>query len=165
MKPSPLDETTVQDLKKHIDINSIGTFIVTKEAFKIMKTQGIGGSFVFNITKNVTNPGEGMMSYGTSKAFAAQLSRYIAIEGGKFGIRSNVVNPDKIFRESKIWEGGVLENRARAKGITQEEYKKSNLLHVEVLPEHVANVVVDLVKDSIFGATTGTMIPIDGGIK
>jgi rhamnose utilization protein RhaD (predicted bifunctional aldolase and dehydrogenase)/NAD(P)-dependent dehydrogenase (short-subunit alcohol dehydrogenase family) len=165
LKPSPLDETTVQDLKKHIDINSIGTFIVTKEAFKIMKTQGIGGSFVFNITKNVTNPGEGMMSYGTSKAFAAQLSRYIAIEGGKFGIRSNVVNPDKIFRESKIWEGGVLENRARAKGITQEEYKKSNLLHVEVLPEHVANVVVDLVKDSIFGATTGTMIPIDGGIK
>ncbi|MGC8562057.1 MAG: SDR family oxidoreductase [Thermoplasmata archaeon] len=165
LKPSPLDETTLQDLKKHVDINSIGTFLVTREAFKIMKTQGIGGSFVFNITKNVTNPGEGMMSYGTSKAFAAQLSRYVAIEGGRYRIRSNVVNPDKIFRESKIWEGGVLENRARAKGITQEEYKRGNLLHVEVLPEHVANVVVDLIRDSVFGATTGTMIPIDGGIK
>ena len=165
LKPSPLDETTIQDLRKHVEINSIGTFIVTREAFKIMKKQGTGGSFVFNVTKNVTNPGDGMMSYGTSKAFAAQLSRYVALEGGKFGIRSNVVNPDKIFRESRIWEGGVLENRAKAKGITPEEYKKGNLLRVEVLPEHVANVVVELIKDDVFGATTGTMIPIDGGIK
>jgi NAD(P)-dependent dehydrogenase (short-subunit alcohol dehydrogenase family) len=165
LKPSPLDETSLEDLKKHITINSIGTFLVTKEAFKIMKTQGMGGSFVFNITKNVTNPGEGMMSYGTSKAFSAQLSKYVALEGGKYGIRSNVVNPDKIFRESKIWEGGVLENRAKAKGMTPDEYKRGNLLHVEVLPDHVANVVIQLIKDSVFGATTGAMIPIDGGIK
>ncbi len=165
LKPSPIDETTLDDLRKHVEINSIGTFLVTKEAFRIMKSQGIGGSFIFNVTKNVTNPGEGMMSYGTSKAFAAQLSRYVALEGGKFGIRSNVVNPDKIFRESKIWEGGVLENRARAKGITPEEYKRGNLLGIEVLPDHVANVVVELVRERVFGATTGTMIPIDGGIK
>jgi len=106
-----------------------------------------------------------MMSYGTSKAFAAQLSRYVALEGGKYGIRSNVINPDKIFKESKIWEGGVLENRAKAKGISPDEYKKGNLLHVEVLPEHVANIVLQLIRDNVFGATTGTMIPIDGGIK
>jgi len=165
LKPSPLDETTLEVLKKHIDVNSIGTFLVTREAFRIMKSQGIGGVFIFNATKNVTHPGEGMMAYGSSKAFAAQLSRYVAIEGGKYGIRSNVLNPDKVFRESRIWEGGVLENRAKAKGVTVEDYKKGNLLHVEVLPEHVANVAVALVKDSIFGATTGTMIPIDGGVK
>ncbi|MCL6002095.1 MAG: SDR family oxidoreductase [Thermoplasmatales archaeon] len=165
LKPSPLEDTSLQDLKKHIDINSIGTFLVTKEAFRIMKSQGMGGTFVFNVTKNVSNPGEGMMSYGTSKAFAAQLSRYVALEGGKYGIRSNVINPDKIFRESKIWENGILENRARAKGITPDEYKKGNLLHVEVLPDHVANIVVELIKERVFGATTGTMIPIDGGIK
>jgi rhamnose utilization protein RhaD (predicted bifunctional aldolase and dehydrogenase)/NAD(P)-dependent dehydrogenase (short-subunit alcohol dehydrogenase family) len=165
LKPSPLEETSISDLRKHLEINSVGTFLVTREAFRIMKRQGIGGTFVFNVTKNVTNPGEGMMSYGTSKAFAAQLSRYVALEGGKYGIRSNVVNPDKIFRESKIWEGGVLENRAKAKGITPEEYKKGNLLRVEVLPEHVANIVIELIKDNVFGATTGTMIPVDGGIK
>jgi rhamnose utilization protein RhaD (predicted bifunctional aldolase and dehydrogenase)/NAD(P)-dependent dehydrogenase (short-subunit alcohol dehydrogenase family) len=165
LKPSPLEDTSLDDLRKHVNINSIGTFLVTKEAFLIMKKQGIGGSFIFNITKNVTNPGEGMMSYGTSKAFAAQLSRYVALEGGKYGIRSNVINPDKIFRESKIWEGGVLENRAKAKGISPDEYKKGNLLHVEVLPEHVANIVLQLIRDNVFGATTGTMIPIDGGIK
>ncbi len=165
LKPSALEDTSLEDLRMHVEINSIGTFLVTREAFKVMKNQGMGGCFVFNVTKNVTNPGEGMVSYGTSKAFAAQLSRYVALEGGKYGIRSNVINPDKIFRESKIWEGGVLENRARAKGITPDEYKKGNLLRVEVLPEHVANVVIQLIRESVFGATTGTSIPIDGGIK
>ena len=165
LKPSSLEDTSLEDLRKHVEINSVGTFLVTREAFKIMKSQGAGGSFIFNVTKNVTNPGEGMMAYGTSKAFAAQLSRYVAIEGGRYGIRSNVINPDKIFRESKIWEGGVLENRARAKGISPDEYKKGNLLHIEVLPDQVANMVIALIKESVFGATTGTMIPIDGGIK
>ncbi|MEM2615304.1 MAG: bifunctional aldolase/short-chain dehydrogenase [Thermoplasmatales archaeon] len=165
LKPSLLEETSLENMRKHIEVNSIGTFLVTREAFKIMKSQGSGGIFIFNATKNVTHPGEGMVAYGSSKAFVAQLARYVAIEGGKYGIRSNVLNPDKIFRESRIWEGGVLENRAKAKGISVEEYKKANLLHVEVLPEHVANVAIELVKDAIFGATTGTMIPIDGGIK
>jgi rhamnose utilization protein RhaD (predicted bifunctional aldolase and dehydrogenase)/NAD(P)-dependent dehydrogenase (short-subunit alcohol dehydrogenase family) len=165
LHPSKLEDITLEDLEKHINVNAVGTFIVTKEAFRVMKEQNIGGIFIFNVTKNVTNPGEGMASYGTSKAFAAQLSRYVALEGGKYGIRSNVINPDKIFRDSKIWEDGVLENRAKSKGISIDEYKKGNLLHIEVLPEHVANVVVSLIKENTFGATTGTMIPIDGGIK
>ncbi|MEM0128085.1 MAG: bifunctional aldolase/short-chain dehydrogenase [Thermoplasmatales archaeon] len=165
LKPSPIDETSLESLRKHVEINSIGTFLITREAFKIMKVQGVGGVFIFNATKNVTNPGEGMMAYGSSKAFVAQLSRYVALEGGKYGIRSNVLNPDKVFRESKIWEDGVLENRAKAKGMSVEDYKRGNLLRVEVLPEHVANIAIELIKDSIFGATTGTMIPVDGGIK
>ncbi len=165
LHPSNLDEIEIQDMMKHISVNAIGTFLVTKETFKVMKKQKIGGNYIFNITKNLTNPGIGMASYGSTKAFAAQLSKYVTIEGGKYGIRSNIINPDKIFRDSAIWENGVLENRARAKGISVEEYKKGNLLHIEVLPEHVANVVVELIKDNIFGATTGAMIPIDGGIQ
>lgn len=165
LHPSNLEEIELSDMLKHINVNAIGTFLVTKETFNVMKRQKIGGNYIFNITKNLTNPGAGMASYGSTKAFAAQLSKYVTIEGGKYGIRSNIVNPDKIFRDSAIWENGVLENRAKAKGITVEEYKKGNLLHMEVLPEHVANVVVELIKDNIFGATTGAMIPIDGGIQ
>ncbi len=164
LHPSKLEEITLDDMMKHIMINSVGTFLVTRESFILMKKQGIGGNFVFNITKNINYPGAGMASYGSTKAFAAQLAKYVMLEGGPFGIRSNVINPDKIFRESKIWEGGVLENRAKTKGMTVEEYKKSNLLRVEVLPEHVANVVIELLRDEVFGATTGAMIPVDGGV-
>ncbi len=164
LKSAPFEEVQVSDLDLHYRVNSRGSFLVSREAFKVMKKQGIGGNFVFNITKNLLHPGPGMTSYGSSKAFAAQLCHYIAKEGGKYGIRANIVNPDKVFKGSKIWENGVLEARAKAKGQTVEEYKTQNLLRREVLPEHVSNMLLAIVNEDIFGATTDTMIPIDGGV-
>ncbi len=164
LKSDYIEDVKIEDLDSHYAVNSRGTFLVSQLAFGIMKLQGIGGNFVFNITKNLTHPGPGMLSYGSSKAFAAQMCHYFAIEGGKYGIRANIINPDKIFKGSKIWEGGVLEKRARAKGQTVEEYKRNNLLRVEVLPSHVANVMLALLDDATFGATTDAMIPVDGGV-
>ena len=164
LKSEPFEEITPETIEKHIAINSMAPFVLSQKVFTVMKKQGTGGNFIFNITKNLTHPGPGMASYGTTKAFSAQLSHYIAKEGGKFGIRSNIINPDKIFKNSKIWDNGVLEKRAEAKGITPEQYKRGNLLNVEVLPEHVANMVLAILNDDIFGATTDAMIPVDGGI-
>lgn len=164
LKSSPLDELQAQELDLHYRVNSRGAFLMTRETFKIMKNQGLGGNIIFNITKNLTNPGPGMLSYGSSKAFAAHICHYVAKEGGKYGIRANIINPDKIFKGSKIWENGVLEARAKAKGQTVEQYKTQNLLRREVLPDHVANVVLSLVNEDIYGATTDAMIPVDGGI-
>ncbi len=165
LKTAPIDQIDMAEMDLMYRVNSRGTFLITREAFRVMKTQEIGGAFVFNITKNLTTPGAEMAMYGTTKAFAAQLSRYVAKEGGKYRIRSNIINPDKVFRGSKIWEGGVLESRAKAKGQTVEQYKTQNLLGVEVLPSHVVGVMMALLDDSVFGATTDTMIPVDGGIK
>ncbi|MHB8361248.1 MAG: SDR family NAD(P)-dependent oxidoreductase, partial [Thermoplasmataceae archaeon] len=131
LKSEPLDVISIETLDLHYKINGRAPFLVSREAFKIMKEQGIGGNLIFNITKNLTHPGPGMASYGTSKAFAAQACHYFAKEGGKFGIRANIINPDKIFNGSKIWENGVLESRAKAKGQTVEEYKTQNLLKKE----------------------------------
>lgn len=164
LKSAFIEDIPYEDLDKHYFINSRAAFIVSQEAFRIMKKQGIGGNIVFNVTKNLLHPGPGMLSYGSSKAFAAQMCHYFAKEGGKYGIRANVINPDKVFRGSKIWEGGVLEARAKAKGQTVEQYKTQNLLHVEVLPSHVINVLLSLIDPDIFGATTDTMIPVDGGV-
>lgn len=164
LKSSPLHELSVDELDLHYNVNSRGTFLMTRETFKILKEQKLGGNIVFNITKNLTNPGPGMLSYGSSKAFAAHICHYVAKEGGKYGIRANIINPDKIFKGSKIWENGILESRAKAKGQTVEQYKTQNLLRREVLPEHVANVVLSLVNEEIYGATTDAMIPVDGGI-
>ncbi|MEM3675804.1 MAG: SDR family oxidoreductase [Thermoplasmataceae archaeon] len=164
LKSAPVEDVTVENLNLHYRVNSLGTFLMTREAFKIMKDSSLGGNIVFNITKNLTNPGPEMLPYGTSKAFAAHICHYVAKEGGKFGIRANIINPDKIFRGSKIWENGVLEARAKAKGQTVEQYKTQNLLHREVLPDHVANMLLAVIDEEIFGATTDAMIPVDGGI-
>ena len=165
LKSDPIEKISMEELDFHYRVNSRGTFLMTKEAFKFMKAQKIGGNIVFNISKNLTHPGPEMLSYGSSKAFAAQICHYVSKEGGAFGIRANIINPDKVFKGSKIWENGVLESRAKAKGQTVEEYKTQNLLRREVLPEHVANVLLSLVNEEVFGATTDAMIPVDGGIK
>lgn len=164
LKSEYLEEIKLETMMKHVEINSIAPFLISQRAFNMMRRQGIGGNFVFNITKNLTHPGPGMASYGTTKAFSAQLAHYIAKEGGKYGIRSNIINPDKIFKNSKIWENGVLEARAKAKGITEQEYKTGNLLRREVLPEHVANMLLVMIDEDVFGATTDSMVPVDGGI-
>jgi rhamnose utilization protein RhaD (predicted bifunctional aldolase and dehydrogenase)/NAD(P)-dependent dehydrogenase (short-subunit alcohol dehydrogenase family) len=165
LKTAPIDKISMNEMDQMYKVNARGTFLITREAFRIMKTQGTGGNFVFNITKNLTNPGEEMTMYGTTKAFAAHLSHYVAKEGGRYKIRSNIINPDKIFRGSRIWENGVLESRAKAKGQTVDEYKTQNLLRIEVLPSHVAGVLLALLDEDSFGATTDAMIPVDGGIK
>lgn len=164
LKSQMIEDIDLETLEMHYRINARAPFLITQGAMLIMKRQGIGGNIIFNITKNLTHPGPGMLSYGSSKAFAAQVCHYAAKEGGKFGIRANIINPDKIFRNSRIWEDGVLEARAKAKGQTVEEYKTQNLLRVEVLPSHVANMALAMMDDEIFGATTDAMIPVDGGV-
>jgi rhamnose utilization protein RhaD (predicted bifunctional aldolase and dehydrogenase)/NAD(P)-dependent dehydrogenase (short-subunit alcohol dehydrogenase family) len=164
LKSDRIEDIKLEDLDLHYAVISRASFIMTQEAMRIMKAQGIGGNIVYNITKNVTHPGVGMTSYGSSKAFAAQVCHYAAKEGGPYGIRANIINPDKIFKGSKIWENGVLEARAKAKGQTVEEYKTQNLLRREVLPEHVANVLLAIIDEETFGATTDAMIPVDGGV-
>ncbi len=164
LRTSFIEETDIESVELSFKVNSLGAFLLTKEAFIIMKEQKLGGNIVFNITKNLTNPGPGMLPYGASKAFAAHICHYVAKEGGPYGIRANIINPDKIFKNSRIWADGVLEKRAAAKHQTVDEYKRSNLLRVEVLPEHVAKVLVALLDNDVFGATTDAMIPVDGGI-
>ena len=164
LKSDMIDDVRIEDLDLHYAVIGRASFIITQEALRIMKAQRIGGNLVYNITKNLLHPGAGMTSYGSSKAFAAHVCHYAAKEGGPFGVRANIINPDKIFRGSRIWDNGVLEARAMAKGQTVEEYKTQNLLRREVLPDHVANVLLSLIDEEAFGATTDAMIPVDGGV-
>lgn len=164
LRSASIESLKISDLDQHYNVNARGAFLMTREAFRIMRDSSLGGNIVFNITKNLLHPGPEMLSYGSTKAMAAQMCHYVAKEGGKYGIRANIINPDKVFRGSLIWENGVLEARAKAKGQTVQEYKTANLLRREVLPEHVARILLSLVDEDIFGVTTDAMIPVDGGV-
>ena len=98
----------------------------------------------------------------------AQLAKVLALEGGPHGIRSNVVNPDAVFRDSKLWSDDVRRERARAQGITVAEledfYRKRNILARPILPEDVAEAVLFLASDRS-SKTTGCTLTVDGGVK
>jgi len=165
---SPVDQMTLADWERSFAVNSTGHFLVAREGMRVLKAQGLGGCFVFVATKNVMSPGKDFAAYSAAKAAEAQLAKVLALEGGPYGIRSNIVNPDAVFRDSKLWSEDIRRERARAQGITVDQledfYRKRNILAAPILPEDVAEAVLFLASDRS-AKTTGCTITVDGGVK
>ena len=165
---APIDRLELADWERSFAVNSTGHFLVAREAVRVMKAQGIGGAFVFVATKNVMSPGKDFGAYSASKAAEAQLAKVLALEGGPHGIRVNIVNPDAVFRDSRLWSEDVRRERARAQGIAVDDledfYRKRNILARAILPEDVAEAALFLASDRS-AKTTGCTITVDGGVK
>jgi rhamnulose-1-phosphate aldolase/alcohol dehydrogenase len=163
-----VDRMDLADWERSFAVNSTGHFLVAREAMRLFRAQGLGGSFVFVATKNVMSPGKDFSAYSASKAAEAQLAKVLALEGGPHGVRSNIVNPDAVFRDSKLWSEDVRRERARAQGISVDDledfYRKRNILARPILPEDVAEAVLFLASDRS-AKTTGCTITVDGGVK
>ena len=120
-----------------------------------------GGRGAVSASRNATAPGKGAAAYSTSKAALTQLARVAALEWAAHGVRVNVVHPDNVF-DTALWTDELIAERSAAYGMTPEEYRRRNLLGMEVGVANVASVVAELCSDR-FAATTGAQIPIDGG--
>jgi rhamnulose-1-phosphate aldolase/alcohol dehydrogenase len=163
-----LDVLPAADWDRAFAVNARGHFLVARAALRIMKQQKTGGSIVFNASKNVTAPGKEFGAYSVSKAAEAQLCRIVALEGGEFGIRANMLNPDAIFGGSRFWSDEMRSMRATAYGIASESlpdfYRNRTLLKTEVTADDVAEAALFLAGPRS-AKTTGAMIPVDGGVK
>ena len=163
----PLLETTVADWDLQHDVMARGSFLVSREAARVLIDQGTGGDLVYVVSKNAFFAGPNNVAYGASKADQAHQVRLLAAELGPFGIRVNGVNPDGVVRGSGIFAKGWGADRARTYGIPEEElgefYAQRTLLKREVLPEHVAAAVFALVGGDL-SQTTGLHIPVDAGV-
>ena len=84
--------------------------------------------------------------------------RQYTLEYGKYGIRSNGVNPDRI--RSGIVTNDMIASRAKARKVTQKEYMSGNLLKEEVLAKDVGKAFLALAKAK---KTTGDIMTVDGG--
>ena len=122
------------------------------------KTKACSGCLLFNTSKQSINPGDSFGPYGLPKATTLFLSRQYALEYGKFKIRSNAVNADRI--RSGIVNSEFKGRRASARGISKSDYMSGNLLGQEVLTKNVAKAFVDLASSE---ATTGAVLTVDGG--
>lgn len=163
----PLLETTARDWDLQHDIMARGSFLVSREAARVMRTQGIGGDIVYITSKNAVFAGPNNIAYSATKADQAHQVRLLAAELGEHGIRVNGVNPDGVVRGSGIFAAGWGAQRAATYGIEEEKlgefYAQRTLLKREVLPGHVANAVFALTGGDLTH-TTGLHIPVDAGV-
>jgi len=165
---SPIEETSVESWDRQMDVLARGYFLVSREAFRILKNQGIGGAIIFIASKNAVASGKNASAYSAAKAAELHLARCLAEEGGAFGIRVNTICPDAVIRGSSIWSGKWREERARAYGIRpdqiEEYYRNRTILKVSVYPEDVAEAALFLASDRSL-KTTGAMLTVDGGVS
>ncbi|GAA2572662.1 bifunctional aldolase/short-chain dehydrogenase [Streptomyces lienomycini] len=163
----PLLETTAKDWDLQHDIMARGSFLVSREAARVMTAQQLGGDIVYIASKNAVFAGPNNIAYSATKADQAHQVRLLAAELGEHGIRVNGVNPDGVVRGSGIFAGGWGAKRAAVYGVPEEKlgefYAQRTLLKREVLPEHVANAVFALTGGDLTH-TTGLHVPVDAGV-
>ncbi|CAM5305828.1 short-chain dehydrogenase [Streptomyces narbonensis] len=163
----PLLETTARDWDVQHAVMARGSFLVSREAARVMTAQGLGGDIVYIASKNAVFAGPNNIAYSATKADQAHQVRLLAAELGEHGIRVNGVNPDGVVRGSGIFAGGWGAQRAATYGIAEEDlgafYAQRTLLKREVLPEHVANAVFALTGGDL-SHTTGLHVPVDAGV-
>ena len=163
----PIEEHTDKDWDLLYDVLVKGQFKITQEAVSVLRKQKRGGDILNIVSKNALVSGPNNAGYGSAKAAQLHLSRLNAAELGPDKIRVNVVNPDAVIADSKIWEGAWAEGRAKAYGVTVAElpafYAKRTLLNETILPEDIANACFAFVG-GLLGKSTGNVLNVDGGV-
>lgn len=163
-----IDALELDAWQQSLDVNATGHFLVTQAAVRAMREQGIGGSLILVCTKNVLDPGPDFGAYSAAKAAQLQLGRVLAIENGAHGIRVNMVNPDAVFADSRLWSDDLRAGRAAAHGVAVDKledfYRRRNLLQTRIDAADVAEAVLFFASDRA-AKTTGAVLPVDGGVR
>jgi len=167
-RPAPVEELSEEDWDRSFAVNARAHFLVARAAMKLLRAQGLGGSIVFNASKNVLAPGKGFAAYSAAKAAEAQLAKVLALEAAEIGVRVNTLHPDAVFAGTRLWDDEVRRHRARAHGVPVDEleafYAGRNLLKVAVRPLDVAEAALFFASDRS-SRTTGAYLTVDGGVK
>ena len=156
-----IDALTPAEWRRVMQVNLDANFALLHAAHPLLKLAPRGGRVVIIGSKNVPAPGPGAAAYSASKAALTQLARVAALEWGADRIRINTLHPNAVF-DTGAWTDDVLRARAAHYGVTVDEYKKGNVLKVDVTSRDVAELAAELCGP-LFAKTTGAQLPVDGG--
>ncbi|MFF8314730.1 SDR family NAD(P)-dependent oxidoreductase [Streptomyces lydicus] len=157
MHSSPVLETEDADLERVWNTNFKGVLYGCQEAARAMIATGNGGSIVTMASGAIDTGAPGLLCYGVAKAAVVQLTRTLATEVGRHGIRVNAVAPG--------WIRTAMTERHSAEAQQQAErpmIRMSPLGRVGE-PEDVAHAVLHLASDAS-SFTTGQILRPNGGV-
>jgi NAD(P)-dependent dehydrogenase (short-subunit alcohol dehydrogenase family) len=143
--------TSVDDWDTTLAVNLRAPFLTARLALPRMPE---GSAFVFVGSLAGSQPGSSLPAYDASKAGLTGLSRHVALEGARVGVRSNVVAPGLI--DTPL---GRAATRGRpARGRTRVPLGRQGTAW------EVAAATVFLLSDEA-SYITGTTLTVDGGLS
>ena len=152
---SPFERLSPNAVKSILDIVLAGTALVTLEAGKRMIAGGKGGVFL-NITTTYAPEGSGWVAPSAmAKAGVHALTRSLAVEWGRHGIRCVGIAPGPIETEGAF---SRLDPSGQFKGLLTQRLPAKRLGE----PEELANLAAFLCSDHC-AWMTGTVVTFDGG--
>ena len=160
-RSQPVQDIGADVWRSAMAVNVEANLLVMQACHGLLKLAPRGGRIVVIGSKNVPAPGPGAAAYSASKAAMNQLARVTALEWGKDGIRINSIHPNAVY-DTALWTEEVLASRAKAYGLTVEQYRKNNLLRTEVSSKDVAELAAEMCGP-LFAKTTAAQVPVDGG--
>ncbi len=159
-KSQKIEEISDENFARVVELNMTSHLKVVRALVPFLKL-GFDPAVVIVASKNVPAPGPGAAAYSMAKAGLTQLARVAALELGPHGIRVNTIHPHGVF-DTGIWTTDVIAGRAKSYNMSAEDYKKHNILGVEIHSKDVARLITTLCSEA-FAKTTGAQIPLDGG--
>jgi len=115
--PAALEELSVEDWSATIDTNLTGTFLCTRAAFRLMKSQQPrGGRIINNGSLSATVPRPEMIAYTASKHGVSGLTRATALEGRPYDIACGQIDIGnaRTALSTPVLEGALQANGSRS---------------------------------------------------
>ncbi|MGW0996950.1 SDR family NAD(P)-dependent oxidoreductase [Streptomyces sp. NPDC002523] len=157
MHSSPVLQTRDEDLDRVLGVNFKGVLYACQEAARLMLDHDTRGSIVTMASGAVDTGGPGLLCYGAAKAAVVQLTKTLATEVGRYGIRVNAVAPG--------WIRTPMTDRHDS---GQQAHTESLIARMSPLgrvgePDDVAHTVLYLASDAS-AFTTGQILRPNGGV-
>lgn len=151
---SPSLEVEEDSWRNIVDVNLTGLFFISQIVGRVMETQGCGSIINLSSIFGVTQAPE-RAAYCTTKGGVVSLTKTLAIEWAKFGIRVNALAPGYV-------DVGMLRDEVARGDLDLEPIRKRQPIGRLIRPEEVVDAAIFLASERA-SAITGQVLAVDGG--
>ena len=149
----PAMETSAALFRKILEVNLIGSFLVSREIARHMQLHG-GGSIVNISSVSGIRGNSGRVAYGASKSGVINMTKVLAVEWAPMSIRVNAIAPGPI-ETPLVRQMHTAESRAEwLHGVPLDRYGE---------PSEIAGTAIYLLDSTKSSYVTGQTISVDGG--